>query len=341
MAACGHISAHLLHWMQRAASHTGISRASARFSQRVVPSGHVPSTGKALTGSRSPWPASSAAVTRCTNSGASRGTTGGRARVASARAGRATSCSAASVASTAAQLRSTTVAPFARVGLGDGRLDARDGRLGRQHAREREERGLHDRVDAATEAELAGEAVRVDHEQPQPLLQYRLLHLAGQMVPDGLWGVGRIQQHGRPGGGDAEYVEALEEAELVARDEMACRIEVGRADGSRTEAQVRHGDRAGLLRVVDEVALPEAVGVLGQDLDRVLVRPHRAVGAEPVEHGADLVGGLDVEVVRDGQRGPRDVVDDADGEMAAGADARARRRTACTMAGVNSFEASP
>ena len=137
------------------------------------------------------------------------------------------------------------------------------------------------------------------------------------MIPDGLWRMRGVQQQRRPGGGDAEYVEALEEAELVARDEVRLPDQVGRAHGSRTEAQVRHGDRTGLLRVVHEVALPEAVVVLGQDLDRVLVRPHRAVGAEAVEHGPDLVGGLDVEVVRDGQRGSRDVVDDADREMAA------------------------
>ena len=43
----------------------------------VVPVGNVPSTGNALTGSRSPRPAISSAVTFLTNSGASAGTTGG------------------------------------------------------------------------------------------------------------------------------------------------------------------------------------------------------------------------------------------------------------------------
>ena len=44
-----------------------------RFSHCAVPVGQVPSTGKALTGSRSPLPASITAVTRWTNSGASVG----------------------------------------------------------------------------------------------------------------------------------------------------------------------------------------------------------------------------------------------------------------------------
>src|SRR5436305_4946169 len=81
MAACGQASAHWLHWMQTSGSQIGISSARLRFSQRVVPMGQVPSTGKAETGSRSPLPAIITAVTFCTKSGASAATTGGRWRV--------------------------------------------------------------------------------------------------------------------------------------------------------------------------------------------------------------------------------------------------------------------
>ena len=79
MAAWGQIIAHLLHWMQMAASQTGISRAMLRFSHWVVPVGQVPSTGKAETGSRSPLPAIMTAATFLTNSGASSATKGGTA----------------------------------------------------------------------------------------------------------------------------------------------------------------------------------------------------------------------------------------------------------------------
>ena len=44
-----------------------------RFSYAAVPLGYVPSTGKALTGSSSPRPASIMPVTERTNSGASVG----------------------------------------------------------------------------------------------------------------------------------------------------------------------------------------------------------------------------------------------------------------------------
>ena len=49
-----------------------------RFSQRVVPIGQVPSGGSAETGRASPRPASIAAVTVLTKSGAASDTTGGR-----------------------------------------------------------------------------------------------------------------------------------------------------------------------------------------------------------------------------------------------------------------------
>ncbi len=74
MQACGQTMAHLPQSMQIASSQTGIGGAMARFSHLVVPVGKVPSTGSALTGSRSPSPAIRRAVTVCTKSGAWSGT---------------------------------------------------------------------------------------------------------------------------------------------------------------------------------------------------------------------------------------------------------------------------
>ena len=82
-----------------------------RFSHCAVAVGKVPSTGIAETGSRSPLPSSIMAVTRCTKSGALRGTGGRRVWGESARAGTGTSSRAASEASTAAKLRLSTLSP--------------------------------------------------------------------------------------------------------------------------------------------------------------------------------------------------------------------------------------
>jgi hypothetical protein len=72
--------------------------------------------------------------------------------------------------------------------------------------------------------------------------------------------------------------------------------QVGRANGPRAEPQVRCGDRAGLLRVVDEVALREVLGLLADDLDRVLVRADGAVGPETDENAAADFRRLKVEI---------------------------------------------
>jgi len=83
-----------------------------RFSHLVVPSGQVPSTGKADTGSRSPLPAIITAVTRWTKSGAPAGIADCFRKVDVACAGTATSTRWASVWSMAAKLRRTTSSPF-------------------------------------------------------------------------------------------------------------------------------------------------------------------------------------------------------------------------------------
>src|SRR5262249_60256293 len=117
-----------------------------------------------------------------------------------------------------------------------------------------------DRVEPTAQSELARERVGVDDEEPDLLLQHRVLDLARQVLPDRVWSVGRVQEDGRSGHGDVEHVPALEEPELVAADEIGAPYEIGRPDRGWSEAQVRHGDRPRLLRVIHEVALAEAVG---------------------------------------------------------------------------------
>src|SRR3990172_3910546 len=112
MTAWGQTKTHLLHWMQIAGSHTGISSAMLRRSHWLVPTGQVPSGEKALTGSQSPLLAIIMAVTLLTKSGASSGTMGGSDRAAVTRSGTFTSYRLVSVSSTAWKLRRTTSSPL-------------------------------------------------------------------------------------------------------------------------------------------------------------------------------------------------------------------------------------
>src|SRR5699024_9314263 len=90
-------------------------------------------------------------------------------------------------------------------------------------------------------------------------------------------------------------------------------------DGLVAKAQVADGDAAGLLRVILEVGLDVLVGVVADDLDRVLVGADGAVAAQTPELallgalcGGDG-GGLDL-----GQGQEGHIVGDADGEQLLG-----------------------
>ena len=112
MAAWGQTIAHLLHWMQIFSSQTGMSRAMFRFSHLAVDRGQVPSGGKALTGRRSPLPASMTAETRWTKSGAASETIGGRFRDDVTFPGTGSSWRCSSVPSIAAKFFLTISGPF-------------------------------------------------------------------------------------------------------------------------------------------------------------------------------------------------------------------------------------
>ncbi len=131
------------------------------------------------------------------------------------------------------------------------------------------------------------------------------------MIPDLVLVIHRGQQERAAGFELPEHIILLEEREVVTRHEVRRVDEVRLLDEVLAEAQVRDGDGAGLLGVVDEVALRVVVGVLADDLDRVLVRP------EAEEHRlVDLVlrGERRIEI----QARLHHVVVDADGEVVLG-----------------------
>ena len=217
-----------------------------------------------------------------------------------------------------------------RVGLLDEALDPGDRLVRRQDAGELEEARLHDRVDPAAHPGLVGDRERVDHPEVDLLVDEQLLDAARQVIPDLVGPVRGVEQERRAVLRRLEHLGLAEQPELVAGNEVGVLDEVRRADGLGPEAQVRHGDRARLLGVVDEVALGEQVGALADDLDRCLVRADRAVRAEPEEHRLDLAGRTWVpELAVDRQAEVRHVVVDADREVPLGPRRRrAPRRSA-------------
>ena len=112
---------------------------------------------------------------------------------------------------------------------------------------------------------------------------------------------------------------------------------IGRGPKRRCEI----GDGARLLRVVHEVTLGEAVGLLADDLDGVLVRADRAVGAEPEEDRPQRVRRLDIEAVVHLQRQAVTSSTMPTVKWRFGVGCGSSSNTAFAIAGENSFEPSP
>ena len=186
MTLCGHTIEHCPHWMHRSASQIGTCSAMLRFSYCVVPVGYVPSIGSALTGSASPRPSSITAVTLRTKAGRRAGTVCARRRAAG---GGARHLDLVQVGERIVDRREVLLhdlRALARVGPFGLLLDRRDRLVARQHARQREEAGLQDRVDARAEAEAEGDLRGVDDVELELPVDDLLLDLARQLVPDGV-----------------------------------------------------------------------------------------------------------------------------------------------------------
>ena len=96
------------------------------------------------------------------------------------------------------------------IGLLDRFLDRGDRFLARQHSADREEAGLHDRVDAAAHARFARNGISIDHIELELLIQDLLLRFAREMVPNLIGGKWRIQQESRSWLGRGKHVHALQ-----------------------------------------------------------------------------------------------------------------------------------
>src|SRR5574341_192752 len=203
------------------------------------------------------------------------------------------------------------------VSLLDGVFDLGDGLLARQDAADGEEGGLHDGVDASAHAGLLGDIVTVDDVELELLLDDLSLNFGGQVIPDFIRAIKAVQQENAAGPGVLQHIELLEEIELMASHKIGLIgfDQVWRTDRLRPEAQMGGRHRARFLRVVDEVALREIVGLFADDLDRVLVGTDRAVRAEAEEHATHRLGRLDREGGIHLEAGVRDIVNNADREV--------------------------
>ena len=102
----------------------------------------------------------------------------------------------------------------------------------------------------------------------------------------------------------------------MARNKVRLSDEIGFADLFLSKAQVRSGNRSGLLGVVHKIGLCVVVSRFTDNFDRVLVGADRTVRAESIEHCLMHTGIVNMEVRIIGEADMRYVVFDADGKVA-------------------------
>jgi hypothetical protein len=83
------------------------------------------------------------------------------------------------------------------------------------------------------------------------------------------------------------HVELRDVCRVVAGNEVCLVDKVGGLNRLLSEAEVRHGNTAGLLGVIVEVSLCIHIGVITDDLDGVLVRADGTVCAKTPELAVD------------------------------------------------------
>ena len=98
--------------------------------------------------------------------------------------------------------------------------------------------------------------------------------------------------------------------------DKVCLCDIVRAlDGLVAESQVRDRDAAGLFGVVLEISLNVFVGMVADDLDRVLVRADRSVAAESPELAGNRSGSRGIRAGLFFERKSGHVVNYADREV--------------------------
>ncbi len=98
----------------------------------------------------------------------------------------------------------------------------------------------------------------------------------------------------------------------VASHEIRGVHQICGADGMIAETQMRAGESTRLLGVVGEICLAILVGVVTDDLDRVLVGTYRSVSAKTEELGLEHTRAVEIELGKQRQRHAGHVILDAD-----------------------------
>ena len=204
---------------------------------------------------------------------------------------------------------------LAAIGRDDSFLQVLHRIVDGDNARELEECGLHDHIEAAAETEILRDLHGVDRVELDIILRDVALHGCRQALAELRIAPDRIQQERAALLQAGQQVVVIDVGLLRAADEVRLVDEVRARDRRLAEAQMAHRDTAGLLGVIGEVSLRVHRGLVANDLDRALVGADRTIGAHAPELAGRRALSREVNVrVRRREARVREVIDDADGE---------------------------
>ena len=201
------------------------------------------------------------------------------------------------------------------IGLFDGLFDGLDRIVLADDAGDRKEGGLHDHVDARTQAKSQAQFDRIDDVEFNFFLNQLFLHQGRQAVPDLIFGVAGGQEEGSATFQVRQHVIGIEKSRIVTGDEVGFVDQVRGNDLVLAETQMRDGHGTGFFGIVNKVALSGVVGFRTNDFDGVLVGANRAVGTEAVKQRPIHIGTFNVEGLVIFEAGESDIVIRADAEF--------------------------
>ena len=197
---------------------------------------------------------------------------------------------------------------------GSSVLHILDSVLDRNDVSELEESRLKNSIDPVAQTDLLADLNAVDDIELDVVLSDISLYLTRQMLVKLLLCPLAVEQESSARLDVVDDVVLGDVRLVVASYEVSLIDEVGRLDRSLAESEVRNRYAAGLLGVISEVSLSIQVGVVTDDLDRVLVCTNSTVSAQTPELAGSSALGSGVELALALERKICNVVIDADSE---------------------------
>lgn len=204
---------------------------------------------------------------------------------------------------------------FLAIAGDDGFLQVLHSIFNRDDTGQFEESSLHDHVDTTAKADAFSNLNSINGVEVDLMFNKITFQLSWKFLIQFCIGPRAVQEE-RAAIFQASHDIVAMNIRRVMNSYIVSRVDKERhMDRSMTETQVGHGNTAGLLGVISEVALCVHIGLIADDFDSALVGANRTIAAEAPEHAARGAFRGDVEYFFLREGGVRYIINDTNGEV--------------------------